>query len=999
MSTDIATTQDRPWSLMPVASHDRPGLLAALHDLECELWTGASVRELADRALRRIGEQATPGHVLSLVGRGPDDLLREIEHARGGIARAFETEGGWTTPQGSSFTARPLGTTGGTALVYPGGFSSYLGQGCQLYRLFPNLADRVSTMLPESAVAVADRTIFPPGLDSMDAEALAKLERSLVNDTFAVVAAGASFAVATTLILCERLGLRPTATLGYSFGEATALWAHGVWAPLDGQRAEDDGRVARATRVLRPEVAAQELWGADPGASGDLWQSFVLLARPERVVEALAGETRAYLTIVTAPEEVVIAGDAAACQRVVERVGCRAARAPYNRVLHVEPLRAAYDAFLDLYQMPVQRRPDVAFYSASEYAPLRLDQESIAHGLARTLTHPLDFPRLVRRVYEDGASIFVEVGPGSVCSRWIRSALRDREHIALSLDQKGADGQASLIRVLATLLCHRVPLDLRALQRNAKRPGQHAELAALTTTLSMAPAPASDPAASVRQPVSAGGRAVTADTQRTVSSVPVTPATPAVSAPAAPVMVPRTVPEPRAQAWAFPLPDTAPAATAHLAVLRARFVGARQLRELLDLRVRRLQEAHPAPGGLKSNVLHPVDAPSASTGMAPPLIDEAGVREWATGSFEACFGPEYRIYDGRRAPRLPNGDLQLISRLVSLDGERMIVRPGAGLTAEFDVPSDPWYYQESAFPDIPYSILMELALQPCGFLSALLGSTLPYPELDFYFRNLDGRGRLLRSMDLRGRTIQAHVRLLSSTAIDGAIIQKFEYALCSSAEPLFVGDTTFGYFTADALTNQVGLDGRQTVSPWIGQHPESRRLELRPGAADSPWLARPAAERPHYRLAGQHFDLLDRFVVVEGGGRYGLGAVYADRRVRADDWFFACHFYQDPVMPGSLGVEAIIAAMQAFALRLDLGAQIRSPRFWLPLDHEVAWKYRGQILPTDDWLSLEVEMKRVDVSPDRITMVGDASLWRNRTRIYEVRDVAIWIVPSDERAG
>lgn len=375
------------------------------------------------------------------------------------------------------------------------------------------------------------------------------------------------------------------------------------------------------------------------------------------------------------------------------------------------------------------------------------------------------------------------------------------------------------------------------------------------------------------------------------------------------------------------------------------------------------------------------------------------MREWATGSFEACFGPEYRIYDQRRGPRLPNGDLQLISRLVALNGERRVVEPGASLIAELDVPSDPWYCRENAFPDMPYSILMELALQPCGLLSALLGSTLPYPESDFYFRNLDGRGRLLRSLDLRGRTIQAHARLLSSTAIEGAIIQKFEYALRCDGEPLFVGDTTFGHFTPDALANQVGLDGGQTIPPWIGQHPEAPRLELRAGTTSFPWLARPAPERPHYRLAGQHFDLLDRFVVVEGGGRHGLGAVYADRRVRPDDWFFACHFYQDPVMPGSLGVEAIIQAMQAFALRLDLGAQIGSPRFGLPVDHEVTWKYRGQILPTDAWLSLEVEMKRVDVGSDRITLVGDASLWRDRTRIYQVTDVAICLGSADEQAG
>ena len=46
------------------------------------------------------------------------------------------------------------------------------------------------------------------------------------------------------------------------------------------------------------------------------------------------------------------------------------------------------------------------------------------------------------------------------------------------------------------------------------------------------------------------------------------------------------------------------------------------------------------------------------------------------------------------------------------------------------------------------------------------------------------------------------------------------------------------------------------------------------------------------------------------GGRYGKGYVYASRPVNPQDWFYPFHFYQDPVMPGSLGVEAILEAMQ-----------------------------------------------------------------------------------------
>ena len=50
-------------------------------------------------------------------------------------------------------------------------------------------------------------------------------------------------------------------------------------------------------------------------------------------------------------------------------------------------------------------------------------------------------------------------------------------------------------------------------------------------------------------------------------------------------------------------------------------------------------------------------------------------------------------------------------------------------------------------------------------------------------------------------------------------------------------------------------------------------------------------------------------------------------------------------MPGSLGVEAMLQAMQVYALHLDLGKHFKNPRFLHFLDRKTIWKYRGQIPP------------------------------------------------------
>ncbi len=39
------------------------------------------------------------------------------------------------------------------------------------------------------------------------------------------------------------------------------------------------------------------------------------------------------------------------------------------------------------------------------------------------------------------------------------------------------------------------------------------------------------------------------------------------------------------------------------------------------------------------------------------------------------------------------------------------------------------------------------------------------------------------------------------------------------------------------------------------------------------------------------------------------------KRVNPADWFFQAHFYQDPVWPGSLGLEAMLQLMKVEAMR------------------------------------------------------------------------------------
>ena len=373
------------------------------------------------------------------------------------------------------------------------------------------------------------------------------------------------------------------------------------------------------------------------------------------------------------------------------------------------------------------------------------------------------------------------------------------------------------------------------------------------------------------------------------------------------------------------------------------------------------------------------------------LYDEQQVHEFTLGSVAACFGPEFAVHDGRRVPRIPNGDLQLLTRVVdaSLRGSRP--QPGSWLVSEYDVPEDPWFIRESAYPATPYSILMEIGLQPCGFLSAHQGTSLIDPDADLYFRNLDGTGRLRREVDLRGRTVRTRVEMTDSTVLSGVILQKFAYAVECEGETVFDGEASFGYFEGASLTEQVGLDGGSRVEPWLaGRGLEPDWLDIGDGSP----LHVAAGDRPHERLPGPQLSLLDRACVVPDGGVRGLGYVYAENAVDTSDWYFPCHFYLDPVMPGSLGVEAVVEALQCLALRTGLTGAFRSPRFGHGAGICTAWKYRGQIVEGARTMAVEAHVTNVAERDGEIVLLADASLWCDGLRIYEVTDLSLRIAEA-----
>ena len=157
-----------------------------------------------------------------------------------------------------------------------------------------------------------------------------------------------------------------------------------------------------------------------------------------------------------------------------------------------------------------------------------------------------------------------------------------------------------------------------------------------------------------------------------------------------------------------------------------------------------------------------------------------------------------------------------------------------------------------------------------------------------------------------------------------------------NGEVFYKGTAAFGFFPKSSLVNQVGLDKGEEMPAWFQSAPKTTAMvQLDLSADNGLQLFNSQHAKKYFRLSKPQLNFLDKLTWVKNGGSHGKGYIYGFKEIDPADWFYNCHFYQDPVMPGSLGVEAMIQAMQAFAILEELGNKYVDPGFKQLENHQV----------------------------------------------------------------
>lgn len=388
----------------------------------------------------------------------------------------------------------------------------------------------------------------------------------------------------------------------------------------------------------------------------------------------------------------------------------------------------------------------------------------------------------------------------------------------------------------------------------------------------------------------------------------------------------------------------------------------------------------------------------AQRGESPcrPVFDYDSILAFAIGKPSEAFGEPYRVFDSdRRIARLPGPPFQFMDRVVHVEPEQWKLEPGGWIEAEYDVPPDAWYFGANRQASMPFAVILEAALQPCGWLAAYAGSALT-SKTDLSFRNLGGTATLHEEIFPDAGTLTMRSRMTSVSHAGGMIIEKFDMQILRRGRMVYDGRTEFGFFSAAALAQQVGIrDAQERL-----YHPTAIERDAACGFTleDLPPLTPDDPDRtqgPPLALPGRAFRMVDCVdMLSRDGGPHRLGFIRGSVDVNPDAWFFKAHFYQDPVWPGSLGLESFLQLLKVYAVD-RWGDRFRDTHRFepMPLGLEHTWCYRGQVIPPNKRVEVEACITERHDGPSPM-LKANGFLRVDGLNIYEMIDFGLRLVEN-----
>ena len=134
--------------------------------------------------------------------------------------------------------------------------------------------------------------------------------------------------------------------------------------------------------------------------------------------------------------------------------------------------------------------------------------------------------------------------------------------------------------------------------------------------------------------------------------------------------------------------------------------------------------------------------------------------------------------------------------------------------------------------------------------------------------------------------------------------------------------------------------------------------------------------------------MFDRITNInEKTGKYKKGLIEAEFDIKEKMWFFDCHFKEDPVMPGCLGLDAMWQLVGFYLGWRDEPGKGRA----LGVN---SVKFTGEVLTTAKIVKYEVNIKRILKKEGAVVGLADGTLYADGKLIYQAESLKVGLFKS-----
>jgi acyl transferase domain-containing protein/NAD(P)-dependent dehydrogenase (short-subunit alcohol dehydrogenase family) len=367
----------------------------------------------------------------------------------------------------------------------------YTGQGSQYVNMLKPL--RALEPIVAQTFAEADRVMTPLigkplsdfiFVDQADASAVAKAEEDLRQTAITQPAVLAADMALTRLLAAY--GIQPDMTMGHSLGEYGALIASGGLPFADALEAVS----ARGREMTRVSVED----------NGKMAAVFAPIDEIERILKTIDG----YVVIanINSDHQAVIGGATKTVEHameVLQKAGYEVVPLPVSHAFHTSIVAPASDPLRQVLQRLRLQSPSVPIVANvnGEFYPTGPDAApQMVDILGRQIASPVQFVKGLRKLYDAGARVFVEVGPKKALQGFVDDVLGGREDVVALFTNHPKVGDVAAFN---QALCGLYAAGLGAGQASVLNPKVFEEFAKWGGPPGPRPTPPSEPDQGVRR--------------------------------------------------------------------------------------------------------------------------------------------------------------------------------------------------------------------------------------------------------------------------------------------------------------------------------------------------------------------------------------------------------------------------------------------------------------------------------------------------------------------